>query len=431
MGRTKGKFNRKLLQITIGPLVLAGIAVLMITYFSFASTMQKEVQRGLQNIAIVTQRMVDHLYVGDYYLEEKDGEYYIYKGSTNLTGNDYILQEIKRDTGVDVTFFYGDTRVLTTLKNEDGSSFVGTVAHADVVKDVLRDGHEMFYKKILVGDKPYFAYYTPLYNGDGACIGMVFAGKPTDVVNFEIQQTFLPVLLLLLMVVAGSCVICTRFTRKVIVDISIIKAFLREIAQGNLKAQLDEQIMYRDDELGEMGRFIVHVQKFLSEMVEKDMLTKLYSRRIGEIKLKQVQADSIKYEKDFCVVLGDIDFFKKFNDTYGHDCGDRVLKEISALISKNMMGKGFAVRWGGEEMLIIYENSSLQEAKAYLETMREEIIAYKVPYNEENLSITMTFGIVEGTKTHDIAQSIKQADDLLYQGKTNGRNQIVTPMLEG
>ena len=149
MGKTKGKFSRKLLQITIGPLVLAGILVLLITYIGISATIQKEVRRGLRNIAIVTQRLVDHSYVGDYYLEQSDGSYNIYKGSTNITGNDHILQEIKRDTGVDVTFFYGDIRVLTTLKYEDGSSFVGTTAHSDVVEDVLDEGREMFYRKIL------------------------------------------------------------------------------------------------------------------------------------------------------------------------------------------------------------------------------------------------------------------------------------------
>lgn len=426
MGKTKGKFNRKLLKISLGPLLFAGTIVLIFTYVMFESTMQQEVQRGLQNIAIVTQRMMDHLYVGDYHLRQEKGDYLIYKGDVLLTDNDSVLQDIKRDTDVDVTIFYGDVRVLTTLTKADGTSFVGTRAASEVTKDVLQGEKERFYKRVMVGETAYFAYYTPIYNGDGTCIGMMFAGKPTNVVNADILSMLFPLLLLLLITGICSGVMCVGFTRGVVEDITTIKTFLREIAQGNLKAQLDDSIVKRDDELGEMGRFTVHVQKFLCEMVEKDMLTKLYSRRIGEIKMRQVQTDSYKYSKNFCVALGDIDFFKQFNDNYGHDCGDRVLKEISALIIKNMEKKGFAVRWGGEEVLIIYENASLAQARSCLEVMRQDIIDYKLHYNEEDLSITMTFGIVEGAVDQDIAQSIKRADDLLYQGKVSGRNRIVT-----
>ncbi len=410
---------------------MAGVLTLLITYFSFADIIQKEVQRGLQNIAVLSLRMIENLYIGDYYLQEKGDYYYFYKGETNLTGNDRILQEIKRDTGVDITFFFADTRVLTTLQGKNGESFVGTVAHPNVVNEVFKGKQAMFYKEVLVGEEPYFAYYMPLYNGDGTCIGMVFAGKPTAVVKQEIMNSLFPILLMLVFVITLTCFVCSGFTNEMVMVISRIKTYLREIAQGNLKAELDSRIMQRDDELGEMGRFTVHVQKFLREMIEKDILTKLYSRRIGEIKLKQVQAESIERGTSFCVALGDIDFFKKFNDTYGHDCGDRVLKEIANVIANNMIGKGFAVRWGGEEFLIIYENVSLETAKTYLEKLREEILNYELRYNEESLFITMTFGIVEGIKEKDIAESIKQADRLLYQGKMNGRNQIVTVLEEG
>ena len=424
MGRRRGKLKRKLLTITIIPIILTGIAITFSTYFTFSNTVQKEVQRGLQSIAIITQRMYDRLYKGDYYLVEQDGYYHIYKGQTDLTGNDSVLQEIRRDSGVDITIFYKDVRVQTTLRSEDGTSLVGTVAHPSVTKDVLDCKKEMFYQNVLVGEKAYFAYYTPLYNGDGTCIGMVFAGKPTDVVKKEIFLAMIPIFIVVALVILISCIICSGFTKEMVMIISRIKTFLREIAQGNLKAELDSRIMQRDDELGEMGRFTVRVQKFLREMVEKDMLTKLYSRRIGEIKFRQLYMEALENGVPFCVALGDIDFFKKFNDTYGHDCGDKVLKEIASIIAVNMMGKGFAVRWGGEEFLLIYENCTLQTAGEYLEKTRQEIISHELHYNEEILHITMTFGIVEGKKEMDIESNIKMADDLLYQGKMNGRNQI-------
>lgn len=425
MGKRKGNLRKKLLHITVIPLVLTGIVILFTSYFAFSNIVQKEVQRGLQNIALLTQRMTDHLYVGDYYLKEENGYYSIYKGEHDLTGHHGFLQEIKQDTGIDITFFFGDTRVLTTLPDQNGRALLGTAAHPSVVRDVFLGKQEMFYKKVLVGEETYFAYYMPLYNGDGTCIGMVFAGKPTDEVNHEILMSLMPIGIVLMVVVAMFCIICNSFTKEMVMIISRIKTFLREISQGNLKAELDSRIMQRDDELGEMGRFTIHVQKFLREMVERDMLTKLYSRRIGEVKMRQAQMEAVESGSAFTVVMGDIDHFKRFNDSYGHDCGDKVLKEVAAIIASHMLGKGFAVRWGGEEFLIIYEGYSAKEARTYLEKMRDEIISHEVHYNEEILHITMTFGIVEGVKEQDIAMSIKIADDFLYQGKMNGRNQIV------
>ena len=425
MEKRKGNLRKKLIQVTVIPLVLTGIVILFTTYFVFSNIMQKEVQRGLQNIAVITQRMTDHLYIGDYYLQEENGYYTLYKGEYDLSGHNGFIQEIKQDTGIDITFFFGDVRVLTTLPDQNGKNLLGTVAHPSVVRDVFTGKQEMFYKKVLVGEEPYFAYYTPLYNGDGTCIGMVFAGRPTQEVNTEILLSLLPIGFVLIAVVALFCLICSSFTKEMVMIISRIKTFLREISQGNLKAELDSRIMQRDDELGEMGRFTVHVQRFLREMVEKDMLTKLYSRRIGEVKLRQVQQEAVESGSSFTVVMGDIDHFKRFNDSYGHDCGDKVLKEVAAVMAKHMMGKGFAVRWGGEEFLIVYERCSAKEARTHLEKMREEIISHELQYNEEVLHITMTFGIVEGVKNQDIAMSIKIADDFLYQGKMNGRNQIV------
>ena len=124
MAKTKGRLRTKLLQITIVPLVLTGIAILLCTYFTFTRTMQNEVHRGLSSIAITTLHAYDRLYPGDFALVEEGGYYSFYKGKYNLSSDDNYLQEIKRDADIDITFFYRDLRVLTTLKTEDGMSLL-------------------------------------------------------------------------------------------------------------------------------------------------------------------------------------------------------------------------------------------------------------------------------------------------------------------
>lgn len=428
MGKNRSKLNAKLLQITVVPLILTGIVILISTYITFMGTMEREVQRGLSSVAVTTLHAYDRLYTGDYALVERNGQFTFFKGLYNLTDDDNYLQEIKRDTDIDITFFYGDMRALTTLEPMDGQQMLGTVAHPKVVEEVLNGQQAMFYRSVLVGTKNYFAYYSPIYNGDGTCIGMIFAGKPSDVVQKEIWKAMAPTIGVILAMTVLACLICSNFTKELVMIISRIRKFLYEISQGNMKAELDGRILQRKDELGEMGRFTAHVQRSLREMIERDMLTKLYNRRIGEMKMRQVHEAAKVEGGTFCIAIADIDFFKLFNDTYGHDCGDLVLKEVASLLANAMIGKGFAVRWGGEEFLLVYEHTTLEQAIEHLRQLREKVLANKLEYNGEMLHVTMTYGIVTADCEQVIEASVKAADDLLYYGKTHGRNQIVSTL---
>ncbi len=188
---------------------------------------------------------------------------------------------------------------------------------------------------------------------------------------------------------------------------------------------MDASVLKRSDELGEMSRYIITTQKSLQALVEQDILTGLNNRRSGEKLLLEVQKEFVKAKSPYCVVIGDIDYFKYVNDTYGHECGDVVLKEVSACLKGHMQGKGFAARWGGEEFLLVYTRCRLPRGLQFLEGLMEDIRNMSVSYQEEkDIHITMTFGIVEGSGDK-INHIIKEADTRLYFGKDSGRNQIV------
>lgn len=103
------------------------------------------------------------------------------------------------------------------------------------------------------------------------------------------------------------------------------ESFLETIAKGELYAEFDADVLERKDELGEMGRYLIKMQKSLQELVEQDILTGLYNRRSGENLLRQTCENYRKDGIPFCVAIGDIDHFKRVNDTYGHECGDVAL----------------------------------------------------------------------------------------------------------
>lgn len=126
----------------------------------------------------------------------------------------------------------------------------------------------------------------------------------------------------------------------------------------------------------------------------------------------------------FCVILGDIDDFKRINDTYGHDCGDKVLVCVAELINKEVGQKGVVCRWGGEEILVILSGKS-DECLDLMERIRLMIQNQKLSFKHREIRISMTFGFADYSEAMTIEKLVSIADSRLYIGKKNGKNQIV------
>ncbi len=423
--KQKSGLEKKLKIMTMWPVIVMGLVVMVLSYYVFLYTTQKEVYRNLSNSAEGIMIYFNTAFEGDYHVEEEAGNYHLYKGEQDLSLNSEVLEIYKEKTGIDFTVFYLDIRMLSTLKNTDGSSVLLTVVNQSVSDAVINGKQDQYYNNIDINGVKYFACYKPLYNTDGSVAGMVFAGKPTEEIEKESMRSliWIPVITIVMIVIASW--ISTFPSRELVNAIKKERKFLDEIAKGNLNAEIDASIVKRNDELGEMGRFSRSVQKFIREMIERDTLTRLYTRRIGQSKIDYVQHQLNNAGVKYCVCMGDIDFFKKVNDTYGHDAGDIVLRDIAHIFNENMLGRGFTIRWGGEEFLIIFEDATLDKAYKHLASIREKVLAHEMAYQDLVIKVTMTFGLVEGDSRH-IDDIVKEADNLLYIGKQNGRNQIVT-----
>ncbi len=158
----------------------------------------------------------------------------------------------------------------------------------------------------------------------------------------------------------------------------------------------------------------------LDFMANHDMLTKLSNRHHIQMFYQQYAQSG----KSYCVIIGDIDNFKSVNDTHGHSCGDVVLSSIAGLIKNNLPGTAVACRWGGEEFLILIYGDK-DYAVSVMKTVDEQIRSSAISYNGNMLHVTMTFGIAFCEERADIEKLITLADERLYYGKKNGKNQIV------
>ncbi len=159
-----------------------------------------------------------------------------------------------------------------------------------------------------------------------------------------------------------------------------------------------------------------------------DPLTVLPNRRFVESIFFKMAISSPQNYLPLMFVVLDIDFFKKVNDTYGHDIGDEVLKHIAMLLKTNTRDTDIVARTGGEEFLIIFPSTSLEQGLEVTKKIKN--IIEKTPFTKENktgnilVNITVSMGCVSIDCVNEIDIALKQADELLYQAKNNGRNRI-------
>ena len=162
--------------------------------------------------------------------------------------------------------------------------------------------------------------------------------------------------------------------------------------------------------------------KRLEFIATHDALTGLYNRH----SLKTLFRELEQSKKPYCVVLGDIDDFKQVNDTYGHDCGDIVLKSVAEVISRNIGENDTACRWGGEELLIVLWGEQ-EHCFHAISAIRDEINSLRIPSNDKQVAVSMTFGFVDRAEENlGIEALISVADSRLYIGKRSGKNVIIT-----
>ncbi len=163
----------------------------------------------------------------------------------------------------------------------------------------------------------------------------------------------------------------------------------------------------------------------LDEQAGEDPLTGLTNRRSMEKHLEAAMDEAKRSGRIFSLIMGDIDFFKKINDTYGHDYGDEALKVVAEILKSSVRDGDVVCRWGGEEFLLLIIGTR-NDANAVAERIRETIEANVIKHKDKEIRFTMTLGVTSYMPGYKMETLIVQADENLYYGKEHGRNQVVS-----
>ena len=168
---------------------------------------------------------------------------------------------------------------------------------------------------------------------------------------------------------------------------------------------------------------LLEYNTLLKKQASTDPLTGLSNRRSAiELINKLIKEGK---EPGFCVCMCDIDFFKKVNDSYGHDIGDNVLRGIAGTMLEGFPHKCLISRWGGEEFLVVFPEMNGDDAKMILDIIRCKIKKMEFRAGDKRFSVTLTYGLAEYGFDGDSEALVKEADNKLYYGKEHGRDQVV------
>lgn len=175
-------------------------------------------------------------------------------------------------------------------------------------------------------------------------------------------------------------------------------------------------------------------KKIIEDLVVKDPLTGLYNRRYFNEFLPKLLNKYKRDNKPVVLSILDVDYFKLYNDTYGHLKGDDVLKSVAKAISENMKrGSDFAFRIGGEEFCIVFETDSPEKSRSFANMIRESVENLNIEHSlSKHRVVTISMGVVHciSNDFKDIHNLYKYADKLLYDAKESGRNKIVMEVVE-
>ena len=219
-------------------------------------------------------------------------------------------------------------------------------------------------------------------------------------------------------------------------DLSVTPLYdQRQILNGRLmvfrdvteRKHVEKRLRYVNDRLQSQLIEIGLLQSKLREQAIRDPLTNLFNRRYLEDTLERELARATREDYSVCIIMIDLDHFKRVNDSYGHEAGDEVLKTLAITLSEQCRRGDFACRYGGEEFVIVMPNITTDIAYERAENIRQHLNSLKVPYGQYQLSITISMGIACYPIHGDTREAIlRAADQAMYGAKEAGRDHILS-----
>lgn len=252
------------ISITTLPLLLACIMITFFAGWTLDKGIQDEVFTGLRNAATGALLSLDNISSESFRLEGED----LYKGKFNVTQNMDGIDYYASSNDIEITFFYGDVRRATTIKNESGNQATGTTADAAVTAAVIKNGEDYTTTSVKVNNEYYYGFYMPVKDTDGAIVGMIFAGKSKAKVTTFIRNRILFIAGIAIVLYIVCMIIAIRVCKnRFLKPIAKLTDVATKLAEGDINQNVDRE---SNDEFGDLAE---HVATMIGNIREQALVT--------------------------------------------------------------------------------------------------------------------------------------------------------------
>ena len=371
-------FRTKLLGLNFIPLLVFVIISLALGITQFRSAIYVEKEGNLRSVALAALTLYSSQGYGDYRRRE-DGN--VWRGmNTNISERTAIVDDLKRQTEVDITFFFEDRAVMTSIMDRDGDRCLGMIANPAVDTYILGEGKQLWCRSIKINGKTCQAYIIPIrQESDGSVAGALMASQSADEFNAIIGQYILITLIVMLLV---------------LVAVSFFVYWHTEW----------------------------FAQKFseITDRSRQDLLTGLCNKLTFENDAIQALSEK-KPEETVALLIFDFDNFKHVNDNFGHQTGDEALKAFANILLRAFRSSDIIGRVGGDEFMAFMDGLNAESVK------RAEEIAQEVQQELNSLKLgdagpfSCSIGIGTDETGYDFPKLYQLADSALYEAKKRGK----------
>ena len=388
------KLKQKMLLISILPIILLGIVMLWVSNQRVGAVLNSAIGNGLRASAIAVLDSLEEVNDEAFYINEDDE---LYKGDYNVTQHTRLADELKGAAQTDITIFFGDTRYMTSVKDESGERVLRTQAGEAIVNTVVKNGQDYFATDVIVVGQDYYGYYVPLTDETtGQIVGMVFAGMPQADAKNQIQSIMYLIVGIVVVVAIICAVLIYTLVNKMVSNITAGVDALSKLSEGKLNVQMSDELLKGKDEVGDICRAVDKLKVNLTDIItsiKHDSNTLLNSSET----LSERTADTSNHMEQMEKAVGEI------------ATGATSQAEETQDATENIIVMGNMIEETVEELGRLNESaqSMKERGEAAIGALRE------LQSTNEKTSASIDIIYEQTNETNESAQKIKEATALI------------------